>query len=115
DLGFDPDHTVVTVIDLPEGRYRTVNQLTGFLRPLIDRVRNLPGVVVAAPVSIAVPFGGTGELVDVPGMVHHEKWTALVNLTTAEYFPAMESRFLRGRPFDKSEVNEARRVAVING
>jgi putative ABC transport system permease protein len=114
DLGFNPDHTVLTLIALPEDRYRTANQLAGFLRPLIDRVRNLPGVVVAAPVSVTVPFGGTEGLVDVPATVHREKWTALINLTTAGYFPAMELRFLRGRPFDESEVSKGRRVAVIN-
>jgi putative ABC transport system permease protein len=115
DLGFDPDHTIVTVIGLPEDRYRTANQLTGFLSPLIDRLRNLPGVMAAAPISIAVPFGGSGGLVDVPGTIHREKWEALINLTSAGYFQAMGLHFLRGHPFNESEVSQARRVAVING
>jgi putative ABC transport system permease protein len=114
DLGFDPDRTIVTVIPLPEGRYRTAEQVSGFLRPLIERVRVLPGVVAAAPVSAAVPFGGRIGPVDIPGKVHSEKWDALINLTTADYFKAMASHFRRGRPFTETEVSEARQVAVIN-
>jgi putative ABC transport system permease protein len=74
DLGFDPDRTVATIIPLPEGRYRTADQLSGFLRPLIERVRTVPGVVAAAPVTVAVPFGGSGGSVDISGEVHSEKW-----------------------------------------
>ncbi len=114
DLGFDPDRTIVTVIPLPEGRYRTAEQVSGFLRPLIGRVRALPGIVAAAPVSAAVPFGGRFGPVDVPGRVHAEESDALINLTSADYFKVMASHFLRGRPFNETEVGEARRVAVIN-
>jgi predicted permease len=114
DLGFDPDRTIVTVIPLPEGRYRTAEQVSGFLRPLTERVRALPGVVAAAPASAAVPFGGHIGPVDIPGKVHSEKWDALINLTTADYFKVMASHFRRGRPFTETEVREGRRVAVIN-
>jgi putative ABC transport system permease protein len=114
DLGFDPDHTVATVISLPERRYRTAEQLSGFLRPLIERVRTVRGVMAAAPISVSVPFGGSGGSVDIPGKVHSEKWEALINLTTADYFKVMGSRFRRGRPFTEAEVSEGRRVAVIN-
>lgn len=114
DLGFDPDRTIVTVIPLPERRYHTAEQLSGFLRPLIERVRTLPGVVAAAPISVSVPFGGSGGSVDIPGKVHSEKWKALVNLTNADYFKATDARFRRGRPFTEAEVSEGRRVAVIN-
>jgi putative ABC transport system permease protein len=114
DLGFDPDRTIVTVIPLPEGRYRTAEQVSVFLRPLIERVRTIPGVVAAAPVSVAVPFGGSGGSVDIPGKVHSEQWQALINLTTEGYFRVMNSRFRRGRPFTEAEVSEGRKVAVIN-
>ncbi|HXI42724.1 MAG TPA: ABC transporter permease, partial [Bryobacteraceae bacterium] len=114
DLGFDPDRTIVTVIPLPEGRYRTAGQVSGFLRLLIERVHTIPGVVAAAPVTAAVPFGGHIGPVDIPGKVHSEKWNALINLTTADYFKVMASHFNRGRPFTETEVSEARRVAVIN-
>jgi putative ABC transport system permease protein len=114
DLGFDPDRTIATVIPLPERRYRTAEQLSGFLRPLIERVRTVPGVMAAAPISVSVPFGGSGGSVDIPGKVHSEKWEALVNLTTADYFKVMASTFHRGRPFTEAEVSEGRRVAVIN-
>jgi len=114
DLGFDPDRTIVTIIPLPEGRYRTAEQVSGFLRPLIERVRTLPGVVAAAPASAAVPFGGRIGPVDIPGKIHSEKWNALINLTTADYFKVMASHFRRGRPFTETEVSAGRRVAVIN-
>ncbi len=114
DLGFDPDRTIVTIIPLPEDRYRTAGQVSGFLRPLIERVRTIPGVVAVAPVSAAVPFGGRIGPVDIPGKVRSEQWDALINLTTGDYFKVMESHFRRGRPFTEREVSEARRVAVIN-
>ncbi|MGA8406082.1 MAG: FtsX-like permease family protein, partial [Candidatus Acidiferrales bacterium] len=51
---------------------------------------------------------------EVPGKVHQEKWSALFQLCSEGYFPTLGISFLQGRPFTESEVNGARKLAVVN-
>ncbi len=48
DPGLDPDNVLVMLVDLPSARYGTTEEHLAFYRPLLDRVRGLPGVVSAA-------------------------------------------------------------------
>ena len=58
-LGFRADHVFRTVLPLPMERYKTAEQVAGFFRPLLARLKALPGVVDAAASSslplLAVP------------------------------------------------------------
>ena len=42
-LGFDPDHVLVARLPLPPERYKTARDLSGFFRPLLQRIAALPG------------------------------------------------------------------------
>src|SRR5256714_11571490 len=44
-LGLQSDHILVPRLPLPEDRYKTSDQLAGFLRPLLLRLKALPGVL----------------------------------------------------------------------
>ena len=113
-LGLQPDHILVIRLPLPEDRYKTAEQVTSFFRPLLLRLKSLPGVVDATETSTLPPYGGIPSNVEVPGKVHQEKWSALFQLCSEGYFPTLRISFLQGRPFTESEVNGARKLAVVN-
>jgi putative ABC transport system permease protein len=113
-LGLQPDHVLVIRLPLPEDRYKTAEQVTSFFRPLLLRLKSLPGVVDATETSTLPPYGGIPSDVEVPGKVHQEKWTALFQLCSEGYFPTLRISFTQGRPFSESEVNGARKLAVVN-
>jgi putative ABC transport system permease protein len=113
-LGLRPDHVLVVRLPLPEDRYKTAEQVTAFFRPLLLRLKSLPGVVDATETSTLPPYGGIDSDVEVPGKVHAEKWSTLFQLCSEGYFPTLRISFLQGRPFNESEVNGARKLAVVN-
>ena len=43
DLGLSPDHVLVARLPLPQDRYKTAEQLAGFYRPLLARLKALAG------------------------------------------------------------------------
>jgi putative ABC transport system permease protein len=112
-LGMQPDHIFVSSIALPE-RYKTAGQVAGFYRPLLQRIKGLPGVVDATETTALPPFGAIDTEIEIPGKSHPEKWNALFCLCSEGFFPVLKIQFLEGRPFNESEVNTARKVAVVN-
>jgi predicted permease len=113
-LGFDPDHVLVARLPLPAERYKTAEQVSGFYRPLIARLKALPGVVDATETSTLPPFGGIRTDVDVAGRTHSEKWKAIFQLCGETYASVLRIPFVKGRPFTEAEVADARKVAVVN-
>jgi putative ABC transport system permease protein len=113
-LGFQPDHVLVARLPLPVERYKTADQLAGFYRPLLQRLKALPGVVAATETSELPPYSGLTSDIEIPGKTHSEKWKAMFELCSEGYFPVLKIRFLDGRPFTEAEVNNARKLAVVN-
>ena len=113
-LGFAPDHVLVARLPLPADRYKTAEQVQGFYRPLLARLKALPGVVEATETSTLPPFGGIRTDVDVAGRTHTEKWTGLLQLCGETYASTLRIPFLKGRAFTEAEVADARKVAVVN-
>jgi predicted permease len=113
-LGLQPDHILVIRLPLPEERYKTAAQVTAFFRPLLLRLKSLPGVVDATETSTLPPYGGLPGEVDIAGKTHLEKWTTTFQLISEGYFPVLRIAFLQGRAFTESDVNGARKLAVIN-
>jgi putative ABC transport system permease protein len=113
-LGMQPDHILVVRLPLPVERYKTADQVAGFFRPLLQRLKALPGVVSATETTTLPPYGGLGSEIEVPGATHSEKWNAIFQLCSEGYFPVLKIQFLDGRPFNESEVNAARKLAVVN-
>lgn len=113
-LGLRPDHILVARLPLPQDRYKTATQVAGFFRPVLQRLNSLPGVVSATETSALPPYGGIPSDIEVPGKVHTEKWTSLFQLCSEQYFTVLRIQFQRGRGFTESEVNNARKLVVIN-
>jgi predicted permease len=113
-LGLQPDHIFVARLPLPVERYKTADQVTGFYRPLLQRLKALPGVVEATETSTLPPYGGIPSDIEVPGKTHAEKWNAMFQLVSEGYFPVLKIQFVDGRGFTEAEVNGARKLAVVN-
>src|SRR5467141_1471762 len=113
-LGLQPDHIFVARLPLPEDRYKTSDQVAGFFRPLLHRLKALPGVLEATETSTLPPYGGIPTDIEIPGKTHPEKWTALFQLCSEGYFPVLIIQFIDGRPFTEAEVEGKRKLAVIN-
>ena len=114
DLGLAPDHVLVARLPLPRERYKTVAELSGFYRALLGRLKALPGVVAATETSELPPYGGIRSEIEIPGLAHEEKWTALFQLCSEGYFDVLRIRLAEGRVFTEAEVEGARKVAVVN-
>ena len=114
DLGLNPDHILVARLPLPRGQYQTAAAKQRFFSQVLQRLQTLPGVVTATAASSLPPYGGIGTEIDIPGKTHSEKWRALFQLTSEGYVPTLGLRVLRGRTLSEVEVNEARKVAVVN-
>ena len=112
-LGLQPDHILVARLPLPE-RYKTSDQMAGFYRPLLNRLKSLPGVIEATETSTLPPYGGIGSEIDVLGKTHADKWDAMFQLCSEGYFPVLKIPFLDGRPFTQAEVEGKRKLAVVN-
>jgi putative ABC transport system permease protein len=113
-LGLQPDHILVARLPLPRDRYQTAAQVHGFFRPLLQRLKALPGVLEATETSTLPPYGGIPSDIEIPGKTHEEKWNALFQLCSEGYFPVLKLQFLQGRSFTEAEVNDARKLAVVN-
>ena len=113
-LGFQPDHILVVRLPLPRDRYKTSDQIASFYKPLLQRLKALPGVVEATETSTLPPFGGIQSDVDVAGKSHAEKWNGLFQLCSEGYFPTLRIAFVDGRPFTEAEVTGKRKLAVVN-
>jgi putative ABC transport system permease protein len=114
DLGLNPDNILVARLPFPRGQYKTAEAKRQFFRPLLQRLAALPGVVAATETSTLPPYGGIGTEVEIPGKTHSEKWNAIFQLCSEGYFPTLGIRLLRGLPLSEAEVNDARKVAVVN-
>ena len=113
-LGLQPDHILVARLPLPVDRYKTADQVTGFYRPLLQRLKALPGVVEATETSTLPPYGGIPSDIEIPGKTHAEKWNSMFQLVSEGYFPVLKIQFVDGRGFTEAEVNGARKLAVVN-
>jgi putative ABC transport system permease protein len=113
-LGLQPDHILVARLPLPVERYKTSDQIAGFYRPLLQRLKALPGVLVATETSTLPPYGGIGSDIEIPGKTHTEKWNAMFQLCSEGYFPVLKIQFLDGRSFTEAEVEGKRKLAVVN-
>jgi putative ABC transport system permease protein len=114
DLGLNPEGVLHARLPLPKGQYRTAEAKRQFFAQVLERVQALPGVVSAAVTSYPPPYGGIRSEVEVPGKTHNERWEALYQLCSKEYFETLGLRLQRGRVLSDVDVNDSRKVAVVN-
>jgi len=113
-LGFDPTNVLSTQIPLPEDMFKTPEQITNFYRPLMEQLRATPGIESVSVMTSIPPYGGFETNVQIPGKDHSDKWPAIFQLASEGFFTVMRMPMVSGRTFTSEEVNNGRKVAVIN-
>jgi predicted permease len=115
DLGFNPDNILVARIPLPKAQYDTAQAKQQFFRALLPRLQNLPGVVAVTPATSLPPYGGIRSEIDIVGKARtQEKWETIFQLCDQGHLATVGLKLLRGRFLNEVEVNDARKVIVVN-
>jgi putative ABC transport system permease protein len=113
-LGLQADHIFTAAVQLPADRYATAEQVTAFLQPLLARIKALPGVVHAAASTGGALDGGAESKIEIAGKAQDGASQTVFRQVTEEYFQALRLELKEGRPFSEADVNDARKVAVVN-
>ena len=113
-LGLQADHVFKTTLLLPPNRYKTVEQVSTFFRPLLARLKAIPGVIDAAESSSVPPQASQDSKIEISGKPPDAQWHAQVQNVSEAYFRVLRIPFEMGRGFTESEINDARKVAVVN-
>jgi putative ABC transport system permease protein len=114
DLGFRPEKVLTAQIQLPAERYKTPEQQTRFLRELLPRLEDLPGVTSASGGLTLPPFGGINTDFEVSGKTHSDTWKGDMVLCSSRLFQTIGTRLMGGRLFSEEDVAGLRKVAVVN-
>jgi len=113
-VGVQADHVFQTMLALPAGRYKTAEQRMEFFRLLLLRLKALPGVVDATASNAIPPNGIALSKLEIAGETHTKDWRTLFQTVSETYFRVLRIDLKQGRGFSETEVNQGRRVAVVN-
>jgi predicted permease len=100
DAGFNPRNVLTMRVSLPETRYTTPAQVSGFFDTALQRLRALPGVEAAGGIDDLPLQGGSVQPVVLEGrpeLLPRDQPTVEVRKITPGYLRAMEIPVLRGR------------------
>jgi len=114
-LGLQPDHVLVARLPLPVDRYKTADQVAGFYRPLLQRLKHCPVSWKLQKTSTLPPYGGIpSDTSRFPARRTGKNGTPCFSLSAREYFPVLKIQFVDGRSFTEAEVSGARQLAIVN-
>jgi putative ABC transport system permease protein len=113
-LGLQADHIFTAWVVLPPERYTTAEQVTAFMRPLLARVKALPGVVHASASTAGALDRGIQSKMEIAGKAQEGAPDTSFRQVSEDYFQALRVEVKAGRSFSEADVNDARKVAVVN-
>ena len=116
--GFNPAGLLVADAPLSPVSYATQAQRTNFVDRLVPRLKEIPGVKVAA-VATAPPFSGTGStihfnIVGRPPKGPEDYIATGYRAIGADYFAALGIPVSAGRTFTERDRDRSRPVAIVN-
>jgi len=118
DVGYRAEGLLTMEYRLPANKYPEGSQQSAFHRRVVERVREVPGVVSASVVR-ALPFSGNGgsvtfELPDRPLAPEGSGYRAQANTADPDYFSTMGIPLLRGRVFTAQDTADSPPVVVVS-
>ena len=117
-IGLNTHNVLTASISLPRAKYKEDDQRSVFVKQLVERVRNLPGVEAAsATATLPLAGGGWGRSLTVEGfpvlsvgqapMIQH-------TVVTPGYFRTMGIPLLSGRDFNETDAKDSPNVTIID-
>ena len=100
DAGFNPRNVLTMRVALPETRYSTPAQVSGFFDTILERLRALPGVQAAGAIDDLPLQGGSVQPIVVEGrpeLLPRDQPTVNVRKITPGYLAAMAIPVMSGR------------------
>ncbi|MFC5864325.1 ADOP family duplicated permease [Acidicapsa dinghuensis] len=112
DAGFQPEHVLLSTIQLLESSYPGETQRISAWSRILDRIRSIPGVE-SAGVSEMTPLDGSGRHV---GFQPNGGAAGGLNMNTVseDYFATTGTRLIRGHSFTQSDNLASPHVAILN-
>jgi len=117
DYGFRTDHVLTLQLMGSSGTEDSAG-MAAFVKPVIERIEALPGVVAAGAIN-APPLTGMSahRSFTIPGqppLPYGQQPVAGFHVVTPHYFAAMGIRLLQGRYFDDHDRKNSAGAAIIN-
>lgn len=114
-LGYNPHNVMSVGIPVHQGTYGTWAQRAPYFEKLLDAVRTVPGVSMAAMSSNATPpDNGFNTHFDIVGQPSSHDQSLRVNLVSPDYFRILSMPLLQGRIWNADENHQGAALAVIN-
>jgi putative ABC transport system permease protein len=117
DPGLQPDKLLTLQVVLPQTKYSKDEQVINFYQQMLERVRALPGVEIVGAGSGLPPISNQSRnIFGVEGYepAANENLTANFVPITNDYFKALGTPLLQGRPFNDHDRADTERVAIVD-
>lgn len=118
DVGFQPNHTLAALYDLPLKHYATQSLIDTFNQRLLDTLQQLPGTESVGMTSLLPSRGDGGNISIIPEGYVSPKGAGLHmatdSLVGGDSFHALGIRLLRGRLFTDADKEGSPLVAIVN-
>ncbi|HEX8117909.1 MAG TPA: ABC transporter permease, partial [Pyrinomonadaceae bacterium] len=115
--GLKPESVLTVRTQLADNRYREPGRRAAFYDGVLERVRNLPGVV-AAGYTTAVPLtrkgGANGLSIEGKDNGPNSNWNANQRQVSPDYFRALGVALREGRGLEERDDENALPAAVVN-
>ncbi|WP_263359976.1 ABC transporter permease [Acidicapsa ligni] len=119
-LGFRTDHILVANMTIPSYKFTGTNMTTGFYQPLVDRVKQLPGVQ-SASLMTEVPLGKTYGMIFTLGVegksaadVRKRDLKAQFRAVGPEMQKVFGFHMVRGRFFNEQDTATSQAIVIVN-
>jgi putative ABC transport system permease protein len=116
-LGFRAERLLTANLTLDKARYNDALQQAVFIRDMLPRVQQIPGVEAAAVTSDLPATGADSinlRIKGEPDLPDNRQLSALHIVVTSDYFRTAGIPLLRGRAFTEKDSAATPRVVVVN-
>jgi len=114
-LGYDPHNVMSVGIPIHEGTHLKWAERAPYVEKIIDAVREVPGVEMAAiSLNATPPENGFPTRFEVVGKPSQESLNTRVNMVSPDYFRLLSVPLLQGRLWNSDENHQGAALAVIN-
>jgi putative ABC transport system permease protein len=119
DLGFRPDHLLTLKMILPESKYAEHRQRVAFVDQVVERVKNLPGVISVGtttniPLEREITYDAVFSVEGRPPPNPNDVPITANRLVSADYLKTVGVTLLKGRLIDETDRPGKPPVVVIS-